>query len=203
MHKNHATEIKIMDKEQNIYQHPGQVDGSNDYATTASILQLSQEITPKRNPRKFCSVTKVLIAGCVLNFVLIVLLAATLFYLQTRAATKSEVDNMISQVEQMVISPPIGSSGAPGPIGPPGPAGTYVIYSYIRTQFMFVCTIDTSYKLRAWIGNVFFIGYSWAGSIKFQLQVACTSTSYVRSSVSSSPRMPSSSKLTNFTLRLQ
>ena len=110
-----------MDKE-NIYTHPGQVDDSNDYATPAKILQLSQT-TPKRSPQKLGCVTKVIIAGCVFNFVLLLLLAATLFYLQTRAATKSEVNMMISQVEEMAKLPPMGSPGAPGLAGPSGPVG--------------------------------------------------------------------------------
>ena len=107
---------------ENIYEKPGQAKDPNDDAKSGQMFQMS-ELTPKTSPQKFGCAIKFIIAGCVLNFVLIVLLAATLFYLQTRAATKSEVNMMISQVEEMVISPPTGSLGAPGLMGPPGPAG--------------------------------------------------------------------------------
>ena len=115
---------------ENIYEKPGQVDDSPDYATP-EMFQMSKlrQATPQRSAQKLGCVTKAIIAGCVLNFVLILLLAATLFYLQTRAATKSEVNMMISQVEEMAISL--------GPAGPPGPAGNqgykvFVLAVYVR-----------------------------------------------------------------------
>ena len=110
---------------ENIYEKPGQVDDPHDYATPGQMFQMSnkKQATPRRSPQKLGCVTKVIIAGCVFNFVLLLLLAATLFYLQTRAATKSEVNMMISQVEEMAKLPPMGSPGAPGLAGPSGPAG--------------------------------------------------------------------------------
>ena len=126
---------------ENIYEKPGQVDDHHDYATPGQMSKLGQT-TPKRDLPKFDCVTKVLIAGCVLNFVLIVLLAAIMFYLQTRAVTKSEVNMMIFQVGEM-ISPPTGSPGAPGPTGPVGPPGPTGIQGY---YIMFYIAIYVYYS---------------------------------------------------------
>ena len=63
-----------------------------------------------------------LTAGCVINFVLVLITTSLLaYYLSNYIATLSEVTR-ISQ--ELLVSESNGSSfGSPGPVGPPGPTG--------------------------------------------------------------------------------
>ena len=98
--------------ELNVYDHPSR---QNNYAFNDAVTT-----TPnKKDSQGMSTVTKLLIAASVMNFVLIIVTAAVLSFFLAQSATKSEVTGVSEQVTSIAGQ----TQGSIGPVGPPGPPG--------------------------------------------------------------------------------
>ena len=112
---------------------------ANHYEDLRQVSSLNQPVVATRNEkasRKFTYSICFLAVGCILNFILIVLMASCLaYFLANNIATKSEVDS-ISQKQQAfnLTAGQKGLSGAPGPEGQPGIPGLFgnVLFSLFK-----------------------------------------------------------------------
>ena len=92
------------------------------YANPAEVIRKRPAANSFDGEKKASSTTKLLIAACVANFVLIILVCAILSFFLAKTATKSEV-SAISQGLAATRSPS-GNSTIMGPPGHPGEPGT-------------------------------------------------------------------------------
>ena len=121
--------------EMNTYTKPTlhDVPPPNPYENPVEVVQRRPaENDGEKNSKKKSSTTiKLLIAACVANFVLIILMCTILSFVLAKTATKSEVSAISQGLEAIRSVTPSGSNtmtlvgppGPPGQSGPPGPSG--------------------------------------------------------------------------------
>ena len=107
--------------ELNVYDHPSR---QNNYSFS-DVVTTTPSRAPGKGSQGMSTVTKLLIAACVANFVLLVVTAAVLSFFLAQSATKSEVSGISDQLATMAAGQTQGSIGPVGPPGPPGVPGSH------------------------------------------------------------------------------
>ena len=109
----------------NTYSDIGGLSKSDQYELTTATDRPTPSICMKKQKKNFWWLC--LTAGCVINFVLVIITISLLaYYMSNDIATRSEVARISQELEvSQMFSGSNGSSfGSPGPVGPPGLPGT-------------------------------------------------------------------------------